>query len=145
MRREPLEIPRQRAGEPEEADGDDRDCQRQHLGPLGGARNQIAGGCHQADAAGDRAGAKQDGHAEPPPRRRCEADHPGYDRLHAVATMRVPSATRPQRTSTTRSAHRTTSGAWVITSTVERPRNPAIASAIAPALWLSTFAVGSSS
>ena len=48
VRDEPLEVAGQRTGETEEANGDDRDRQRQDRRALGGPRDQVAGGRHQA-------------------------------------------------------------------------------------------------
>ena len=63
MRPEPVDVPGERAREPEEPHGDDRDGQREDGGSLRGARDQVPGGRHQPDAEQDRQGAEHDGDA----------------------------------------------------------------------------------
>ena len=80
---EPLEVARDRPGEPEEAHGDDGRHQRQHRRMLGRARDQVAGARRQADA-------EQDGERSEPDRERSaaargagEREQPSERRRHA--------------------------------------------------------------
>ena len=110
VRGEPLEVARDRAGEPEEADADDRDAEREDVRALGGAGDQVAGRRHQADAAQHRRRAERDGDE----RRARAARRRARSRRRSVAVMRRRSR-RPRgrgraASSITRSARRTSSG-----------------------------------
>ena len=65
VRDEPLEVARQRPGQAEEADRDDRHRQRKDRRPFGGARDQVARRRHERDAEADRESAEDDRERHP--------------------------------------------------------------------------------
>ena len=82
---EPVQVPRDRPRDPEEANEHDRDRQREHGRMLGRARDQVAGGRDQADAEADRKRAERDrernapgGHAGEP-EQAAQGRHAGAD------------------------------------------------------------------
>ncbi len=74
VRDETVEVPGQRAGEPEKADCDDRHRQRQDRRLLGGARDQVPRRRHQCDAEQDGKCAEHDRERCARPRHTSEPD-----------------------------------------------------------------------
>ena len=138
---EPVEVARERAGEPEEAHRDDRDGEREDGRLLRRARDQVAGGRHQRDAERDGERAEED-------REGCAPARDARDRDESPqgphAASRAGSTMRPASRATIRSARRASSGRCTMSRTERPPRNRSTASPTSSALTGSRFAVGSS-
>jgi hypothetical protein len=85
VRGEPLEVARERARQAEEADGDDRGCQREDRGPLGRARDEVAGGRHQTDPEEDGERTEGDCERDPRPGRTREREQATQSPDHAAS------------------------------------------------------------
>src|SRR6185503_13155297 len=152
---QPLQVAEQRPGDAEEADADDRHAEREDLGALGRAADQVAGGGELADRGKHRPGPER--HAEhqfASPRRRRGEDAPqrggagdrsragggGRGRpAHAATALSGAATIRPSRNSTTRSAPRTTASRWATISAVRlaasRPIAAATPASVAVSRW----------
>ena len=93
VRDEPLEVARQRPGQAEEADRDDRHRQRKDRRPFGGARDQVARRRHERDAEADRERAERDRERYPSGRYAGEREQAPEGSHQAVSGS--PAAIRP--------------------------------------------------
>ncbi len=139
VRREAVEVARERSREREEADDDDDRRQRQDRRLLGCTGDEVAGGRHQRDAEADGQGAERKRQDGATARDAGESQNP-RERAHAAS-----SSTRPLSSRTILSAEAASSGACATITTVRPPRSRSIDSAITLAFTGSRSAVGSSS
>ena len=107
VRHEAFEVARERSRQREEADGDDRDGQREDGRLLGGPRDQVAGSRHERDPEPDRRGAEEHRAGEPPGRDPRDRDK-SSKRGHAISWE--GSRVRPSSSRTTLSARPASDG-----------------------------------
>ena len=128
VRDETLAVASHRAGEPEEADRDDRGQEREDRGLLGCAGDEIAGRRHQAHSEEHGQGGEDDRDREPRARRADEREEPAQF-AHQATSRAGRAIALPCSSRTTRSARSSSPGLWPISSTVRSAQARSTASA----------------